>query len=65
MKEIGACTYRSMYDDAEGYMTYIASLLGWSREAVIVFAAHFRRELRDQGIHKFYRVKVVWGRKPE
>ena len=54
-----------MYDDAEGYMTYIASLLGWSREAVIVFAAHFRRELRDQGIHKFYRVKVVWGRKPE
>ena len=65
MKQVGACVYRGVYDDAEGYMTYVASLLGWSKEAVMVFAAQFRRELRDQRIHKFYRVKVVWGRKPE
>ena len=65
MKEIGACTYRALYDDAEGYLTYMAPLLGWSKEAVMVLGAHFRRELRDQGIHKYYGMRMVYGRKPE
>lgn len=65
MKQLGACAFRALYDDVDGYMTYLAELLGWSRQEVLVFAAHFRKELRDQDIHKFYWVKVVWGRKPE
>ena len=46
-------------------MTYLATLMGWSLAEVTVFAAHFRRELRDQEIHKYYRLKAVYGRKPE
>ena len=65
LKQVGACTYRALYDDVEGYLMYLAGLIGWSKEAVMVYAAQFRRELRDQRIHKCYRVKVIWGRKPE
>ena len=65
MKQIGACVYRALYDDPEGYMTYMAPLLGWSKEAVMVLAAHMRRELRDQGLHKYFTMRMVYGRKPE
>lgn len=64
LKHVGACASRAMYDDVEGYMTYLATLMGWSRAEVTVFAAHFRRELRDQEIHKYYKLKAVYGRKP-
>lgn len=65
MKDIGAITAATLDRDVEGIVTYMANLIGWSKEEVIVYAAQIRRELRDRSIHGYYRVKVVWGRKPE
>lgn len=64
LKNVGACAFRAIHDDVEGYMTYLATLMGWSQAEVTAFAAHFRRELRDQEIHKYYRLKAVYGKKP-
>ena len=66
LKAVGACTSTALSRDTEGYILYVATtLLGWSKEEVTVYAAHFRNELRNPNIHGFYRVKVMWGRKPE
>ena len=65
MKEIGACTATAFEADVEGYVLYMANLLGWSKEAVTVYSAHLRRELRNPNIHGYYRVRVVWAKKPE
>ena len=65
LKQAGLCAYSGMSIDVEGYMVFMAELLGWSQEEVLVFAAHFRREIRDPNIHGYYRVRVAWGMKPE
>lgn len=65
LKEIGACTSTAIGNDVEGYVLYMATLLGWSKEEVTVFAAHLRKEIRDPAIHSYYRVRVAWGKKPE
>lgn len=64
LKQAGLCIFSALNDDVEGHMVYMAGLLGWSKEAVIVYAAHLRRELRDPSIHGWHLVRVVWGRKP-
>ena len=56
---------RALYDDVEGYFLYMCTMMGWTKEEVMVYAAHLRRELRDPSINGYYRVRVVWGRKPE
>lgn len=64
MKDIGTFAQLSVEADVEGYVLYPATSLGWSREEVTVFAAHYRRDLRDPRTHPFYRHHVVWARKP-
>lgn len=51
--------------DTEGYILFLASILGWSREEVQVYIAHLRREIRSNKYYPYSRQKVVWGRKPE
>lgn len=65
LKELGEYAYGAVASDIEGYVLYMANLQGWSKEEVTVYAAHLRRELRNPAIHGYYKVKVVWGRKPE
>ena len=64
MKEIGLCMGTALSSDVEGFTTYMAALQGWSKEAILVYSAHIRREIRDPTIHAYYRMRVVWGRKP-
>jgi hypothetical protein len=48
-----------------GYVLFITNVIsGWSREQVLVYIAHLRRELRNNDIHGYCRLRVVWGRKP-
>lgn len=65
LKEVGTCTAVAIDQDVEGYVLYVANMLGWTKEEVTVYAAHVRRELRNPAIHGYYKVKVVWARKPE
>ena len=55
----------SITSDIEGYVLYMATMQGWSKEEVAVYAAHLRREMRDPKIHAYGHTKVVWGRKTE
>ena len=65
LKEAGNCTWTALDGDVEGYVLYMATMLGWSREQTIVYAAHLRSEARNPDIHSFYHMKAVFGRKPE
>jgi len=65
MKELGQLTQMVMEADTEGYVLFIANTLGWSRDEIQVYLAHFRREARQGKLHPYYRQKVIWGRKPE
>lgn len=65
MKELGAYASASLTTDIEGYVLYMANLIGWSKEEVTVYCALFRREVKNMAIHGYSRVKVVWGQKPE
>ena len=64
MKEIGLCLHTAITSDVEGFITYMATLLGWSNEAILVYAAHLRQEMRNPSIHAYFKCRVVWGRKP-
>jgi hypothetical protein len=49
-----------------GYVLFITNVIsGWSREQVLVYIAHLRRELRNNAIHGYFQLRVVWARKPE
>ena len=65
MKEAGEFAYAAVAPDIEGYVLYMATLQGWTKDEVSVYSAHLRRELRDPQIHGYVDAKVVWGRKPE
>lgn len=65
LKELGQFAFFAIDTDVEGYVTYMADLQGWSKEEIMVYAAHLRREIRNSAIHGYYSVKAVWGRKPE
>ncbi|KAK4242237.1 S-adenosyl-L-methionine-dependent methyltransferase [Achaetomium macrosporum] len=64
-REIGIFAQHAIETDVEGFILFMTTVLGWSREQVTVYIAHLRRELRSLKHHVCYWQKVVWGRKPE
>ncbi|KAJ9156093.1 Methyltransferase domain-containing protein [Pleurostoma richardsiae] len=65
LKEIGIYSQFALENDIPGFVSFVANLLGWSKEEVEVYAAHFRREMRNKALHGIIKLKVVWGKKPE
>ncbi|KAF5009232.1 hypothetical protein FDECE_4525 [Fusarium decemcellulare] len=65
MKEMGRFSRAALEQDTEGYVLYMATMEGWTREEVTVYAARLRREMRNRKIHGYFRMKVVWGKKPD
>ncbi|KAI8947878.1 S-adenosyl-L-methionine-dependent methyltransferase [Xylaria longipes] len=64
-KEIGQYARLALEQDIEGFIMYMwTTILGWTREEIAVYAAHFRRELRSPNFHAYYPQRVVIGRKP-
>ncbi len=63
-KEIGRFSQLSIEQDIEGYVLLMATTLGWTREEILVYIAHMKREVRSGKCHPYYRQKVVWGRRP-
>lgn len=64
MREIGVYMRATFEADPEGTVLFMASQVGWTREEVGVYLAHFRRELRSKSSHPYFRQRVAWGRKP-
>ncbi|KAH7142171.1 S-adenosyl-L-methionine-dependent methyltransferase [Dactylonectria macrodidyma] len=65
MKEIGQYGELFATQDTEGFVLFVMNLLGWSHEEIQVYIAHVRREIRNRKNHPYFRLKTVWGRKPE
>lgn len=65
LKEVGALSHLALDGDAEGYVLYMASVLGWQNEEIQVYLAHFRREIRGSRLCPYNTQRIVWGRKPE
>ena len=63
-REVGAYMQLALEQDAEGTVLFMATTLGWTKEQVHVYLAHYRREIRSKRVHVFFRQKVIWGRKP-
>jgi len=63
-KEVGRFAQLSIEQDIEGYVLLIATTLGWTRDEILVYIAHIKREVRSGKLHPYYRQKIVWGRKP-
>lgn len=58
-------TQLTIESDAEGYILFLADVLGWTNEEVQVYIAHYRREVRSNMYCPYYKQKILWGRKPE
>lgn len=64
LSEAGQYFQVAILQDIEGTLMFIANLLGWSKEEILVFGAHYRREIRSKKIHAYFAQRVVWARKP-
>ncbi|KAK5651338.1 hypothetical protein OQA88_12571 [Cercophora sp. LCS_1] len=64
LKEMGMFAQATLESDPEGYILFMTSTLGWSREEVLAYISVLRKETRMRELHPYYRQKVVWGRKP-
>ncbi|KAH8894492.1 methyltransferase type 11 [Thozetella sp. PMI_491] len=65
LKEIGFYASAAIESDIEGFILFVSTVQGWTREQIIVYAAVLRKELRSLKYHVWYWHKIVWGRKPE
>lgn len=62
---MGGLTQLTMEADAEGYIVVLAGMLGWTRDEILVYVSHLRREVRSNKYHAYWPQKIIWGRKPE
>ncbi|KAK7417101.1 hypothetical protein QQZ08_011760 [Neonectria magnoliae] len=65
-RNIGPFAQESLEGDTEGHVQHVAALAwGWSKEEVILYCTKLRKEIRSNKHHPYYRIKIVYGRKPE
>ncbi|KAK2026878.1 methyltransferase domain-containing protein [Colletotrichum zoysiae] len=64
--ELGYWTQESALQGIEAIsMAAFTRVLNWSPEEARVFCAEVRNEHKKIGVHAYYEVYAVWGRKPE
>lgn len=64
LSDIGRYVEIALEQDYEGHIRYMTDLLGWSEEKVLVYCARMRAEIRTRRCHAWYKLRVVYGRKP-
>ncbi|EUC39397.1 hypothetical protein COCVIDRAFT_16934 [Bipolaris victoriae FI3] len=65
MKVLGKWFYWNLCAGVHAWsIEFFVTALGWSPAEVEVYLAHLRTALTDKTIHAYYKVYVVWGRKP-
>jgi len=66
MKNIGAYIQLAFDEDLEGWLLYMwNAVMGWSREEVMVYLAHFRQQRSDPRCKPWHLHRCVVARKPE
>ncbi|CAD0089423.1 unnamed protein product [Aureobasidium mustum] len=65
MKELGNWNMINILEGLEGFcLALMTRGLGWKKEEVDVFVAKVSADVKNKGIHAYYPMPVVWGRKP-
>lgn len=65
LKEIGTFSKLSLESDLEGMILYtFRQMMDWSDIEIAAYTAHFRRQLRDNGVHPMCKIRVVTAQKP-
>jgi len=65
MKELGNWNMINILEGLEGFcLALMTRGLGWKKEEVDVFVAKVSSDVKNRGIHAYYPMPVVWGRKP-
>ena len=65
MKEIGVYAQAAFEHDTEGYILFLATTIGWTKDEVTAYVKQASREVRSRTRKPQYRQKAVWARKPE
>ncbi|KAK5991919.1 Methyltransferase [Cladobotryum mycophilum] len=65
LKQMGQFGELVLDRDIEGYVLFMASTIGWTREEIMVYVGMLRRDVKSRNFHAYYWQKVVWGRRPE
>ncbi|KAI7763927.1 hypothetical protein LZL87_006309 [Fusarium oxysporum] len=66
MAEIGQYAKLSLESDLVGYSQMIwHEVLKWPAEEYQIFLMQVRKDLRNKKLHPYFKVRFVWGRKPE
>jgi hypothetical protein len=64
-KELGMWTQENFVSGVEAMsLALFTRGLGWTYEEVVVFVARVRADMKDGGIHAYWPIYVVYGRKP-
>ena len=65
-KDVGLASQLTFEQDIEGYALFICTaVMGWTPEQTRVYAAAFRKQIRDPNCHPYFNYRVVLARKPE
>ncbi|KAF5624592.1 phosphoethanolamine n-methyltransferase 3 [Fusarium sp. NRRL 52700] len=66
MAEIGQYAKLSLESDLVGYSQMIwHEVLKWPADEYQIFLMQVRKDLRNKKLHPYFKVRFVWGRKPE
>ncbi|KAF4950541.1 hypothetical protein FSARC_13152 [Fusarium sarcochroum] len=66
MAEIGQYAKLSLESDLVGYSQLIwHEVLKWPADEYQVFLMQVRKDLKNKKLHPYFKVRFVWGRKPE
>ncbi|KAK1994033.1 methyltransferase domain-containing protein [Colletotrichum falcatum] len=64
-RELGLWNYENLAPNLEGlFLAPYTRGLGWTRDEVMVMAMDARRDFADRGIHAYFRIWSIHGRKP-
>ncbi|KAK6214259.1 hypothetical protein LQW54_004485 [Pestalotiopsis sp. IQ-011] len=65
LKRIGQYMYTDLYEDVRGAGWQLLRGMGWLPEQVEDLVARFKTDSRDEKYRVFYRMHIVYGRKPQ
>ncbi|KAF9873172.1 hypothetical protein CkaCkLH20_09335 [Colletotrichum karsti] len=64
-KELGLWTLENITSGLEALSVAVYTrVLGWSKESVDVLLAHVRKDMKNEAIHSYWPIYVVYGQKP-
>ncbi|KAL0930849.1 methyltransferase domain-containing protein [Colletotrichum truncatum] len=66
LKDVGMANLIQCLDGLEGFsLRAFTTIMGWTKEEVLVLLAEVRRELKSQAFHAYCNIHVVYAQKPK